>query len=201
VAVFDRFVRAFRAASKKVGKEQYVLPYFISSHPGSTIESAISLAEYMNKNHYRIEQVQDFYPTPGTVSTTMFYTGLDPRTLKPVYIPKTREEKQKQRALLQYWDVKNYDTVKATLLTAGRGDLIGFGPEYLIPPRLPKKLEEKGQKAREGAARKNTDRGNKPGKPTSGKPTPGRGEQSRNAGKPSAKSGSKPGGKPFAKKR
>ena len=107
----------------------------MSSHPGSTLNSAIELAEYLRDIKYQPEQVQDFYPTPGTLSTTMFYTGLDPRTMKEVYVPKSKREKAMQRALLQYSAPRNYDLVHAALVEAGREDLIGFGPRCLIKPR------------------------------------------------------------------
>ena len=107
----------------------------MSSHPGSTLESAIMLAEYFRDSGHMPEQVQDFYPTPGTLSTTMFYTGLDPRTMKPVYVPKTKHEKAMQRALLQYRNPKKYDLVYEALVEGGREDLIGYGPKCLIKPR------------------------------------------------------------------
>ncbi len=107
----------------------------MSSHPGSTLKEAIELAEYLRDLGYMPEQVQDFYPTPGTLSTCMYYTGLDPRTMKPVYVPKSREEKRMQRALLQYRNPRNYDIVYEALTLAGREDLIGFGPKCLIKPR------------------------------------------------------------------
>ena len=104
----------------------------MSSHPGSTLKEAIELAEYLRDIKYQPEQVQDFYPTPGTLSTTMFYTGLDPITMKPVYVPKTKEEKAMQRALLQFSNPKNYNIVYDALVKAGREDLIGNGPKCLI---------------------------------------------------------------------
>ncbi len=106
----------------------------MSSHPGATLEDAIELAEYLRDIHYQPEQVQDFYPTPGTLSTTMFYTGLNPITMKEVYIPKSKTEKAMQRALLQYRAPRNYDLVRAALIQAGREDLIGFGTRCLIKP-------------------------------------------------------------------
>ncbi|MEA4827594.1 MAG: YgiQ family radical SAM protein [Clostridium sp.] len=132
---YDKFREKFYKITERIGKKQYIIPYLMSSHPGSTLETAIELAEYLRDTHYQPEQVQDFYPTPGTLSTTMFYTGLDPITMKEVYIPKTKTEKAMQRALLQYRDPKKYDLVYAALVEAGREDLIGFGPKCLIKPR------------------------------------------------------------------
>ena len=132
---YDKFREKFFRLSEKAGKKQYIIPYLMSSHPGSTLNSAIELAEYLRDTKYQPEQVQDFYPTPGTLSTTMFYTGLDPLTMKPVYVPKSKHEKAMQRALLQYRAPRNYDLVHAALVEAGREDLIGFGPRCLIKPR------------------------------------------------------------------
>jgi radical SAM superfamily enzyme YgiQ (UPF0313 family) len=114
----------------------------MSSHPGSTLDDAIELALYLKKIHHMPEQVQDFYPTPSTLSTCMYYTGLDPRTMEPVYVPKSPKEKKMQRALMQYQRPENYEIVAEALRMAGRTDLIGFGPECLIPPR---KIERKAQ--------------------------------------------------------
>ena len=108
----------------------------MSSHPGSTIHDAIKLAEYLRDIGYSPEQVQDFYPTPGTLSTCMYFTGLDPRDMSPVYVPRSYEEKKMQRALLQYRRPENYEIVKKALLRAGRGDLIGFEKHCLIKPRV-----------------------------------------------------------------
>ena len=124
IGVYDRFSKKFYQVTKKVGKEQYLVPYLMSSHPGSTIKDAVDLAVYLAKNHIRPEQVQDFYPTPGTISTSMYYTGLDPYTLKPVYVAKDREEKALQRALLQYYNPKNRQKVMDALKKVHREDLI-----------------------------------------------------------------------------
>jgi len=132
---YDRFRQKFFDITEKVGKKQYIIPYLMSSHPGSTLNSAIELAEYLRDIKYQPEQVQDFYPTPGTLSTTMFYTGLDPLTMKPVYVPKSKHEKAMQRALLQYSAPRNYDLVHQALVEAGREDLIGMAPRCLIKPR------------------------------------------------------------------
>ena len=110
----------------------------MSSHPGSTIDDAIKLAEYLNKEKLSVEQVQDFYPTPSTLSTCMYYTGVDPRTLKPVYVATSKEEKAMQRALIQYRNPKNYDLVKKALIKAKRFDLIGYGEHCLIRPNKSK---------------------------------------------------------------
>ena len=121
--------------NKLTGKSQYVVPYLMSSHPGSTLADAVELAEYIRDLGYMPEQAQDFYPTPATISTCMYYTGLDPWTMKPVYVPKNPHEKAMQRALLQYRKPENYELVKEALYKAGRTDLIGFEPHCLIPPR------------------------------------------------------------------
>ena len=132
---FDEFCDKFYKINEKLGKKQYIIPYLMSSHPGSTLKDAIMLAEYLRDIHYQPEQVQDFYPTPGTLSTAMFYTGLDPRTMEPVYVPKTKQEKAMQRALLQYRNPKKYEIVYDALVQAGREDLIGYGPKCLIKPK------------------------------------------------------------------
>lgn len=134
-AVYDRFVKKYLAVNKSLGKEQYIVPYLMSSHPGSTLEDAIELAEYIRDIGYMPEQVQDFYPTPSTISTCMYYTGVDPRTMEKVYVPRNPHEKAMQRALIQYRDPKNYELVKEALLKAHREDLIGFDKKCLIPPR------------------------------------------------------------------
>ena len=133
--IYGKFVDRFFELSKQCGLEQYLVPYLMSSHPGSTLHSAIELAVYLKKIGYQPEQVQDFYPTPGTLSTTMFYTELDPRDMTPVYVPKSKEEKKMQRALLQFGRPQNYEMVYKALIQSGRTDLIGFGPNCLIKPR------------------------------------------------------------------
>ena len=135
VEVYDSFVKAYKDMNKKIGKEQYLVPYLMSSHPGSTLKEAIELAEYLRDLGYMPEQVQDFYPTPSTISTCMYYTGLDPATLKPVYVTTNPHEKAMQRALIQYRNPKNYDLVHEALVKAGREDLIGFDKKCLIKPR------------------------------------------------------------------
>ena len=139
-AVYEKFLKRYERVNKLTGKKQYVVPYLMSSHPGSTLKEAVGLAEYIRDLGYMPEQVQDFYPTPATISTCMYYTGVDPRTGKKIYVPKSPHEKAMQRALIQYRDPKNYDLVKEALLKAGRKDLIGFDAHCLIPPR---KMEKK----------------------------------------------------------
>lgn len=136
--LYFQFVEKFKEKNKQFGMDQYLVPYLMSSHPGSTLNDAIELACYLKKIHHTPKQVQDFYPTPGTLATCMYYTGLDPRNMKPVYVAKTYEEKLEQRALMQYSYPKNYHIVKKALLKAGRSDLIGTGPKCLIKPYPPK---------------------------------------------------------------
>lgn len=133
--VYTAFVKKYYKINERLGKKQYLVPYLMSSHPGSTLKEAIALAEYLRDLGYMPEQVQDFYPTPSTISTCMYYTGVDPRTMEPVYVPKNPHEKAMQRALIQYRNPKNYELVKEALLKAGRGDLIGFDKHCLIRPR------------------------------------------------------------------
>ena len=135
-AVYQQFVRKYQALNQREHMDQYVVPYLMSSHPGCTMAEAVKLAEYLRDINHQPEQVQDFYPTPSTLSTVMYYTGLDPRTMQPVYVPKNPHEKAMQRALMQYKDPKNYKLVLEALTLAGRTDLIGHGPACLIrPPR------------------------------------------------------------------
>lgn len=133
--VYREFVDRYNRMNEKLGKKQFLVPYLMSSHPGATLTEAIELAEYLRDIHYMPEQVQDFYPTPSTISTCMYYTGLDPRDMTPVYTATNPHEKAMQRALMQYRNPKNYDLVKEALERAGRTDLIGFGPKCLIRPR------------------------------------------------------------------
>jgi len=132
---FLTFKKWFEEANRELGKKQYLVPYFMSSHPGCTLEDAIELAEFLRDQHMYPEQVQDFIPTPGSLSTCMYYTGINPLDGKPVYVAKKGHDKAKQRALMQYKNIENYDLVKEALIEANRRDLIGFGPECLIPPR------------------------------------------------------------------
>ena len=133
--VYERFVKEYQKMNQKVGKEQYIIPYFISSHPGSTLNEAIELAVYLKKTGFIPEQVQDFYPTPGTLSTCMYYTETDPRTMETIYVPKSMEEKQMQRALIQFNRPENHGKVYKALIKAGRKDLIGYDRDCLIKPK------------------------------------------------------------------
>ena len=134
IEVYNRFEKRFYELTESVGKKQYLVPYLMSSHPGSTKKDAIELAVFLKKHGLHPEQVQDFYPTPGTVSTCMFYTGLDPDTMEPVYVPRTEREKAEQRALLQYFKPENKALVLSALKKEGRLDLIGTGPNCLVAP-------------------------------------------------------------------
>ncbi len=154
--VYKQFVDKFYQVNKRIGKEQYLVPYLMSSHPGSGLKEAVMLAEHIRDLGYMPEQVQDFYPTPSTISTCMYYTGVDPRTMEPVYVPKNPHEKAMQRALIQYRLPENYDLVKEALLKAGRKDLIGFDEKCLIPPRKMRYEDRKNE--RKNAGRK-TDMG------------------------------------------
>ena len=165
-SVYEEFTRQFHKMNDRLGKKQYLVPYLMSSHPGSTLKEAVELAEYCRDLGYMPEQVQDFYPTPSTLSTCMYYTGLDPRTMKPVYVPKSPHEKAMQRALIQYRDPKLYDLVEEALRKAGRTDLIGYGPKCLIRPRIkaghaeqPARSRAAGQ-AKNAGRSKNADRAN-----------------------------------------
>ena len=134
-AVYERFIKKYKKLNEQMGKKQFVVPYLMSSHPGSTLKEAVELAEYLRDIGYMPEQVQDFYPTPSTISTCMYYTGYDPRTMEKVYVPINPHEKAMQRALIQYRNPKNYDLVYEALTKAGRTDLIGFDKHCLIRPR------------------------------------------------------------------
>ena len=144
-SVYEKFADKFKKINRQLGKEQYLVPYLMSSHPGSTLKDAIKLAEYIRDIGYMPEQVQDFYPTPSTISTCMYYTGVDPRNMQPVYVPRNPHEKAMQRALIQYRDPKNYELVKEALLKEHREDLIGFGGKCLIPPRKITKKQNAGR--------------------------------------------------------
>ena len=134
-AVYESFVKKYKKINQQLGKNQFLVPYLMSSHPGSTLKEAVELAEYLRDLGYMPEQVQDFYPTPSTISTVMYYTGLDPRTLKPVYVCRNFHEKAMQRALIQYRNPKNYDLVHEALVLAHREDLIGYDKKCLIRPK------------------------------------------------------------------
>ena len=149
-SVYEAFVRRYQKVNKKTGKEQFLVPYLMSSHPGSTLESAVKLAEYLRDLGYMPEQVQDFYPTPSTISTCMYYTGVDPRNMEKVYVPVNPHEKAMQRALMQYRNPANYELVKEALIKTGRTDLIGFEPHCLIRPRKEKWREKTWNKKKKG---------------------------------------------------
>ena len=163
--VYEEFTRQFYKMNEKIGKEQYLVPYLMSSHPGSTLKEAVELAEYCRDLGYMPEQVQDFYPTPSTLSTCMYYTGVDPRTMQKVYVPKSPHEKAMQRALIQYRNPELYDLVIEALHKAGQSDLIGFGPKCLVRPRqmrgsgndkkAGRKEPKKGSKGTNGQKRQN----------------------------------------------
>lgn len=154
-AVYEKFCRMFESATQAAGKKQYVVPYLMSSHPGSTLKEAIRLAEFCRDLGYMPEQVQDFYPTPSTMSTVIYYTGVDPRTMKPIYTPRSAHEKAMQRALIQYRDPKNYDLVLEACAKAGRMDLVGYGPKCLIRPKKPKAASGKSKTAeRRGSSKR-----------------------------------------------
>ena len=159
--VYEEFTRQFYKMNEKIGKEQYLVPYLMSSHPGSTLKEAVELAEYCRDLGYMPEQVQDFYPTPSTISTCMYYTGVDPRTMEPVYVPKNPHEKAMQRALIQYRDPKNYDLVMEALKKAHRMDLVGFDKHCLIRPR---KFEGRSQQKVPGQKTQNQKSSGKPGR-------------------------------------
>ena len=146
--IYTAFVKKYNRINAALGKKQYLVPYLMSSHPGSTLKEAVVLAEYLRDLGYMPEQVQDFYPTPSTISTCMYYTGVDPRTMKKVYVPVNPHEKAMQRALIQYQNPKNYALVKEALLKAGRQDLIGFDSKCLILPREGMKRSRTGDSKR-----------------------------------------------------
>ena len=133
--VYQRFTEKYKKINEQLGMKQYLVPYLMSSHPGSTLKEAVELAEYLRDLGYMPEQVQDFYPTPSTISTCMYYTGVDPRTMKPVYVPKNPHEKAMQRALIQYRNPQNYDIVLEALKKAGRMDLVGYDKHCLLRPK------------------------------------------------------------------
>lgn len=171
---FLTFKKWFEEANRELGKKQYLVPYFMSSHPGCTLEDAIELAEFLRDQHMYPEQVQDFIPTPGSLSTCMYYTGINPLDGKPVYVAKKGRDKAKQRALMQYKNIENYDLVKEALIEANRRDLIGFGPECLIPPRPigQGKMQNQGRK-KSGQSRGGQSRYARSGSPSRGNKTKG----------------------------
>ena len=167
--VYDAFCEKYARINRELGKEQYLVPYLISSHPGSDLSAAIELAEYLRDINHQPEQVQDFYPTPGTLSTCMFYTGFDPRTGKPVFVPRTPHEKAMQRALLQFRRPQNFPLVRDALRLAHREDLIGTGRNCLVPPEGVKTAHEYAQIRREKKERE-ARRAQREGRAPKGKP-------------------------------
>ena len=153
VEVYKRFTKAYKDMNQTLGKKQYLVPYLMSSHPGSTLKEAVELAEFLRDLGYMPEQVQDFYPTPSTISTCMYYTGLDPKTLQPVYVAVNPHEKAMQRALIQYRNPKNYELVVEALTKAGRTDLIGFEKKCLVRPRDTQSIDKKGKNTPNGGGR------------------------------------------------
>ncbi len=145
IKAYKEFSKKYFTYTKSIGKEQYLVPYLMSSHPGATLKDAVELAEFIRDEKLHPEQVQDYYPTPGTISTAMYYTELDPYTLEKVYVAKTPHDKALQRALMQYFNPKNYDLVYEALKKAGRSDLIGLSPRCLIKPKANEKTNYKSQ--------------------------------------------------------
>ena len=169
IAVYEKFRQKYERLNQKYGKEQYLVPYLMSSHPGCTLDDAIRLAEWLNKSGRQPEQVQDFYPTPGTLSTCMYYTGIDPRTMQPVYVPKDPHEKAMQRALMQWKRPEKRPLVREALHRAHREDLIGYGKGCLLRPGKPAGAGEQAA-ARHAPARgkQGAGRAASKGKPASG---------------------------------
>ncbi len=187
-AVYERFVRRSSRRTTERGKRQYLVPYLMSSHPGSTLDEAVELAEYVRDMGFNPEQVQDFYPTPSTMSTVMYATGVDPRTMEPVYVPKSPHEKALQRALIQYRDPKNRDLVREALKKAGRIDLVGHGRECLVRPEgAPPAKGPRGKASGSATLRKAASKAD-PARKGSGKGG-GKGEGARKGGKGGGKGG------------
>ncbi len=187
-SVYEAFVKKYNKMNERLGLKQYLVPYLMSSHPGSTLKDAIALAEYLRDLGYMPEQVQDFYPTPSTISTVMYYTGLDPRNMQPVNVVRNPHEKAMQRALIQYRNPDNYELVKEALTLAGRTDLIGFDKKCLIKPRKLKADEERtfhgsGSRRKDGGNRgisEKTAKKNQGGKASLGKNQSGSGTKRQN---------------------
>ena len=179
IDVYERFMERYKKLNQRYDKEQYVVPYLMSSHPGSTLKSAVALAEFLHRTGRRPEQVQDFYPTPGTISTCMYYTGIDPRDMSEVYVARSAHEKAMQRALLQYTIPANRHLVIEALRTAGREDLIGYGKHCLVRPERPNRAPSGG----DSGGAKGASRGAKPARQAKKPP--------QNAKKPAPKRGGK----------
>lgn len=186
--VYEGFLKKFKQINEAIGKNQFVVPYLMSSHPGSTMKEAVALAEYLRDLGYMPEQVQDFYPTPSTISTCMYYTGVDPRTMKPVYVPTNPHEKAMQRALIQYRNPKNYDLVVEALTSADRRDLIGFEKQCLIRP---KRVVYKKKDTTNKKTTSNDDNRKRNKKRANNGPGPGRNKRARDGRKAQNKSQSK----------
>ena len=182
--VYEGFVKKYYKLNEKVGKKQFLVPYLMSSHPGSTLKEAIELAEYLRDIGYMPEQVQDFYPTPSTMSTVMYFTGIDPRDMKPVYICRNPHEKAMQRALIQYRNPDNYDLVKEALIKGGREDLIGFDKKCLIRPRKMGTGKPKNMGKPENHTKAIAHSGTKPVKRATGKPQSSIKPEKKTAGNP-----------------
>ena len=166
-SVYEKFRRKYFRLCEECGKEQYLVPYLMSSHPGSTLEEAIELALCLKRDHYAPEQVQDYYPTPGTASTVMFYTGINPLTMKHVHVVTDYHEKLLQRALLQYNRPESAELVREALIKAHREDLIGFGPECLVRPAAPSRGKD-GRPPKGVGTRKPSARGADSDRPAAG---------------------------------
>lgn len=163
IQAYEKFRDKYQRLNQKYGMNQFLVPYLMSSHPGATLADAIAMAQWINKTGRQPEQVQDFYPTPGTLATGMYYTGLDPRTMKPIYVPKTPHEKELQRALLQWKRPEKRRLVLEALQREGREDLIGYGPDCLLRPNRPGKPQA-AQTAQSGKPSKAQGRGKAPAK-------------------------------------
>ena len=184
--VYERFRERYFDLCREAGKEQYLVPYLMSSHPGSTLKEAVELALCLKRDHYAPEQVQDYYPTPGTASTVMFYTGINPMDMKPVHVVTDYHEKQLQRALLQYNRPENADLVREALTKAGREDLIGFGPECLVRPAGGHTASGRSTASRPAAGRPAA------GRPAASRPANGKAPSKKLTGKPSPHTPAKP---------
>ena len=197
ISVYKKFRARFYELTKSMDKKQYLVPYLMSSHPGSTIKDAIILAQFLKEEGIHPEQVQDFYPTPGTVSTCMFYTGLDPYTMKPIYVPKTPAEKAEQRALLQYFRPENRVIVLRALREAGRSDLIGYGEKCLVRPDSAGTRGYKQVGAKQGSAKRGNpaNDGKPPRKNERNGKSPAKGYSDKNDAKKPQKRSSNPHGK------
>jgi radical SAM superfamily enzyme YgiQ (UPF0313 family) len=160
--VYEKFRRRYFELTKSMGKEQYLVPYLMSSHPGCELSDAVALAECLKRDHYAPEQVQDFYPTPGTASTVMYYTGIDPLTMKRVFVPNDPAEKRLQRALLQCNKPENAALVREALRRAGREELIGFGPECLVRPENGTRREPPAGERKKGTGKPQSERKREP---------------------------------------